>query len=1032
MKLKKILASILALCMVLSTIGTVAFAADGGIAEVNSTGYATLQAAVDAAESGDTVTVIADVADEAVTVNKNITITGNATLTNVSINAVKGCDSLEVSTLKFEGNSWINSGAAGSLKVSEVSANVAPVNTTYTNSRSAFISLGSSESQSLDLTVDGCSIVVSGGGNPVLGWAAVGTVNVTNNTFGSKDAYQEGSDSVKFMSIADGAIITMTGNTVYSNYNGFVFGQNCTRDNAYTVIVDDNTFWGTADHIWVEVSGATTTHATVLATSDNIVNGEAFTVADIKSSKRITEWTSYAGVDVVLDENGKIVSGQFTEKSNVEANLAPGFVFDRDSNEVVTAKASIDGVGYLTLADALAAAEKDDVITLVGNISDETVTINKNITIKAAEDASAMSLMSENSDKDVTLTNVIFVVENGVEFALDDVAVRGLSYIYAKTPDSISVTNCDIDVTTVEVSGTNCPPGFVLFSSNNGGSVEFTFTNNTLLAAPDATEDLYTYSHGIAGWNTIEKATITGNKFGSAEAPFGAAAVKLMNFTEGATVEASGNTFYVNSKDSTWGPNAFQLYQNNSRGNNYTATINDNDFYVDDATAAIGINTNAMGKPVDYAGGGHVAIGKDNTVNGQTISMSDVLVFGNGINDLAYTRGYVGVGVEFDANGKIIGGEFSEYSLGLADAIADGYATETDVAGNLNVVEETLLVDEIKVKFAPASEAEGEKVYNINLTAGGDVINRLNSADLTFLFEQIEGNNEYEIIASNSEVAINPVDNSKVRYEFHYNGKTDVETDTNATITIGQVKFTGYGKFSFAVDASEDANKTNAAHATKLFDNIVDTFVPDGELADGTVVGTLDVSDNTITDVEITVPVRTLTINLDFPNAVVDNAIAYQDMKVEITGTIDGVNQTVTYNLGTDEVAMANGSYIVTEDRLVLNNAYTVTVSGAGYRTARYTVTMTTDKTLRFWNNVMDENQVVELGKDSSIAKVTFLAGDIVKDNNINIYDLSAVVSYFGQTNDTTAYSNYAKYDLNRDGVIDSKDVAYVLVSWNN
>jgi hypothetical protein len=93
---------------------------------------------------------------------------------------------------------------------------------------------------------------------------------------------------------------------------------------------------------------------------------------------------------------------------------------------------------------------------------------------------------------------------------------------------------------------------------------------------------------------------------------------------------------------------------------------------------------------------------------------------------------------------------------------------------------------------------------------------------------------------------------------------------------------------------------------------------------------------------------------------------------------------------------------------------------------------MTTDKTLRFWNNVMDENQVVELGKDSSIAKVTFLAGDIVKDNNINIYDLSAVVSYFGQTNDTTAYSNYAKYDLNRDGVIDSKDVAYVLVSWNN
>ena len=128
---------------------------------------------------------------------------------------------------------------------------------------------------------------------------------------------------------------------------------------------------------------------------------------------------------------------------------------------------------------------------------------------------------------------------------------------------------------------------------------------------------------------------------------------------------------------------------------------------------------------------------------------------------------------------------------------------------------------------------------------------------------------------------------------------------------------------------------------------------------------------------------------------------------------------------------MVNGSYVINvTDALTLNNAYTVTVSGAGYRTARYTVTMTDDKQLNFWNNVKDEAQVVEVGKDSSIAKVTFLAGDIVKDNNINIYDLSAVVSYFGSV--STTENGYAKYDLNRDGVIDSKDVAYVLVSWNN
>ena len=114
---------------------------------------------------------------------------------------------------------------------------------------------------------------------------------------------------------------------------------------------------------------------------------------------------------------------------------------------------------------------------------------------------------------------------------------------------------------------------------------------------------------------------------------------------------------------------------------------------------------------------------------------------------------------------------------------------------------------------------------------------------------------------------------------------------------------------------------------------------------------------------------------------------------------------------------------------IIYNTTYNVTVTGDGYRTARYAVTMTKDKTLNFWNNVKDNDTVVEEGKYSE--KKNFLAGDIVADNNINIYDLSAVVSYFAtEITDEADYDKYVKYDLNRDGVIDSKDVAYVLVSW--
>lgn len=781
----------------------------------------------------------------------------------------------------------------------------------------------------------------------------------------------------------------------------------------------------------VTVNNSTFTNAKVLLSAketltftNNEVEGGSVTIT---SYSDVTELTVTATGNT-LDE---------TATNSIVAD-----VIETDSEEFILPVADIEGKKFISIVEAAKSVTEGETatITITDNVSDENVTVKGNVTIVNGT-ASTYALRSNPA----TLNNVIFTVENGASLSLDGFNVTGLSYIYAKTPDSISVTNCDIDVKTVEVIGTNCPPGFVLFNSNNGGSVEFTFTNNTLLAEPDATEDWYTYSHGIAGWNSIEKATIAGNTFGSAEAPLGAAAVKLMNFTEDAEVEVSNNTIYVNSQDSTWGPDAIQFYQNNSRANNYTVEISANNFYVDDATAAIGVNVNAMGNPEQYTGGATVAVAPDNKVNDGAISISDIIVFGNGINDEGLTRNYVGLDIKYDADKRIIGGIFSNKSLGVEAALANGYATETDVAGNLHVVEETRLVDEIKVEFAPASEAEGEKVYNINLTAGGDVINRLNSADLTFLFSQIEGNNEYEIIASNTEVAINPVDNSKVRYEFHYNGKTDVATDTNATITLGQVKFTGYGKFSFAVDASEKANKTNAAHATKLFDNIVDTFVPGGILADGTVVGDFDITDDTINGVVIAIPVRDLTINIDFPNAVTDQAIAYQDMKVVISG--GDLAEDITIDLGADaaETALdifgqadakfvadfADGSYVINvTDALTVNNAYTVTVSGAGYRTARYTVTMTTDKTLRFWNNVMDGAQVVEIGKDSSIAKVTFLAGDIVKDNNINIYDLSAVVSYFGSV--STTENGYAKYDLNRDGVIDSKDVAYVLVSWNN
>ncbi|MBR5309210.1 MAG: hypothetical protein IKU43_10580 [Clostridia bacterium] len=402
-----------------------------------------------------------------------------------------------------------------------------------------------------------------------------------------------------------------------------------------------------------------------------------------------------------------------------------------------------------------------------------------------------------------------------------------------------------------------------------------------------------------------------------------------------------------------------------------------------------------------------------------------------------------------NSNGLTVVGTFNPFVSGgafdsdVSEYTTSAFACVAEHDGMYVIVDEKYVVEAIKVEFVNVTEetAEGEMVYNINLVAtDDDIINRLNSADLTFKLTSVH-DMAYEIIASNDEVAINPVNNSADRYEFHYKNKDDnVDTDTANTITIGQVKFVGYGKYGFEI-----VGDTNAVHTTKLYDNIVDTFVPNDE--DGVQNGELIIS-NEIEDAYIAVPTRNLIINVDFPNSVNDNVIAYQDMTVTVAG--GDLAEAIVIKLGSDAVAtdidtendkadakyfaeFVDGAYVITvTDVLTVNTSYNVTVEGAGYRTARYTVTMNCKekKTLNFWNNVKDNAIEVEVGKDSSAKKVTFLAGDIVKDSLINIYDLSAVVSYFGENMDTAKYNDYAKYDLNRDGKIDSKDVAYVLVSW--
>ena len=344
---------------------------------------------------------------------------------------------------------------------------------------------------------------------------------------------------------------------------------------------------------------------------------------------------------------------------------------------------------------------------------------------------------------------------------------------------------------------------------------------------------------------------------------------------------------------------------------------------------------------------------------------------------------------------------------------ADGFAAKK--------IGDVWVVDESASKVSLGFKATGDaRVYDIVVKAeDANEINRLNTADLTFNLTASDAANSsvvYTILPAD-DITVTPDMENVNRYMFNFNGKDGVTADTGAEVKIGQVQFDGYTTNGAKITFTADADKSLVTATTKS-NNLV-TYFGNGAFANSTA------ADRKIDGVKFAVPTKTLKVNIAMNNKVADQVKAYQDMKVEIKGA----NVSKTIDLGNGGVVQENGVYTVTEE-LEQNIPYTVTVSGAGYRTARYTVNLNADKTLNFWNNVMDNALEVELGNEAYKKNVTFLAGDIVKDNKINIYDLSAVVSYFGTDNLVTEHPEYAKYDLNRDGVIDSKDVAYVLVSW--
>ncbi len=416
-------------------------------------------------------------------------------------------------------------------------------------------------------------------------------------------------------------------------------------------------------------------------------------------------------------------------------------------------------------------------------------------------------------------------------------------------------------------------------------------------------------------------------------------------------------------------------------------------------------------------------------------------------------------GVSEENKQIISGGEFTGSFDEIKEFVVDDAVPQDWTDGEFKIVSKDVIAGNVILSLVPGKpETEAVKLmeidpndpytYAIVLTAEGEEamqVNRYMAAELT-----LGGTGTYEILPCENAYVVDlgaGETEDTHKYALHMAGEVKGESGEGITtltgheITIGYVRITGYGPYAISV-------KNGKVQTALANDNIVDTYMTSAagdkgmlklQPADGEGTGS-----DVVAKGERKQEMKPVAINVMFPNTVNQAASEYTKMTVTVESAL---GDTQTFNLGDAAVIYDNdgeyAQYTMTA-QMAVDTRYTITFKGKGYRT--YSVDAIVgkadvDPSVNVWNNVMDNNRVVvdtEYNRAAAQDNVTFLAGDIDDSKHIDLYDLSAAVAYFGKagmknTDGTLVGGNdtYVQYDLNRDGAIDSKDIAMVLVSWN-
>lgn len=366
------------------------------VAEIGSQGYESLQAAIAAAQDGQTVTLLAD-ATEDVVISKSITLDlGGKTLTNT--NAGKATISVTGGTVTVQNGSVIGGTSYYNIEVTKNSnANLTLTDVTAT--------AGNTGSSMID---------------------NYGTLTITSGT------YTGGLDTVKNepsakLTITGGTFTLTKGNS--KGYTGVVFNYGeLTISGGEFIQSDKNAPYGQAQVIHTDKSGS--------AAPSTVITGGTFKNLCTKT----TAWTVRA--TNAADGATKVSGGAFN-KSVKDYYCADGFIPTKNADGTYGVKeghyvAEIGSKKYETLADAIRLAAKGQTVRLLADVEQNTqLAINKSITL----DLNGKTI---RNTKDIwgDNANAILSIKNGAK-----VTITGNGTIDAKENDCYTINVAKGDLT---------------------------------------------------------------------------------------------------------------------------------------------------------------------------------------------------------------------------------------------------------------------------------------------------------------------------------------------------------------------------------------------------------------------------------------------------------------------------------------------------------------------------------------------------------------------------------------------------------